>query len=116
MRERKPQAAVPVAHLHRLAKNGAEERRCQRPAARALGDDFAGAQEERMREARRDFLDVMRDENQARCVTGFRHRVDEREKVLAGDRVETGAWFVEDEQAWRGNKRARDEDALPFSL
>lgn len=63
-----------------------------------------------------DFLDVMGDEDEG-GATGCPAQVfDELKKVFAGDRVKSGAGFVEDEELGAGHEGAGDEDPLPFAL
>lgn len=60
-----------------------------------------------MRERRHDFLDVVGHQHQRGRISLARERVDELQKFLTRHGIETGARFVEDEQAGTGHERAR---------
>ena len=69
-----------------------------------------------MGERGHDFLDMMGDKNEG---GGFRlaaEAVEELEKLFAGNGVEAGAGFVEDEEFRFGHQGAADENALAFAL
>src|SRR5438874_13245649 len=59
---------------------------------------------------------MVRDEDQRRRTAPGAEPLNEIKKVLAGHRIEAGARFVEDEQAWFCHERTADEHTLAFAL
>ena len=115
-RKAKTVTAGAAAQAERHTEGGAKPGVCKGGAAGAGGDHAAGAKQESVREAREDFLDVVRDENEGGAVFAAGETAEKSEKILAGDRIEAGAGFVEDEQARTGHQGAGDENALAFAL
>ena len=109
-------AARAAQKTERRAEGEAELAGGERGGARAGGDDAAGAEQERVREAGKDFLDVVRDEDECGRVFAAREFFQEAQKILAGDGIEAGAGLIEDEQARPGHEGAGDKDALAFAL
>jgi len=100
----------------RCGKGFRKPRACQHTRAFAGRDDTTGAQQERVSEDRHDLLDVMRDKNQRGRAALRSEAFKKGEELLAGDRIETGARFIEDEQAGPCHQRTGDENALTFPL
>ena len=105
-----------MREAHRCAEDRGEIRRVERRGERTAGGDAAGLEQQRVREGRGDFFDVMRDEHERRRGGLAGEGFDEMKKLFARDRIEAGARFVQDEQLRFRHERARDEDALAFAL
>ena len=69
-----------------------------------------------MAEHRHDFLHVMRHQRERRRFLPATEPIEVLQEMLAGDRVETRAGFVENEDPWLGHQRAADDHALAFTL
>ena len=82
----------------------------------AGGVDAAGAEEEGVGEKGDDFLDVVGDEDEGRRALFRAEAGEEAEEVFAGEGIEAGAGFVEDEEGRAGHEGAGDEDALALAL
>ena len=82
----------------------------------AGGEESSGAEEERVGEKRDDFLHVMGDEEERGRAALRAEALEKGEEVFAGEGIEPGAGFIEDEQRRAGHERAGDEDALAFAL
>ena len=105
-----------LAHLDLAAEESAEVARVEH-----LGDGPAAfrasfAQHQDMGEGGHDFLDVMGDEDE-RGRAGLDGEVfEEMEEILAGDRVESGAGLVENQEARAGHEGAGDGDRRALAL
>ena len=69
-----------------------------------------------MGEGRHNFFDVMSDEDESRGVGLAGKPVEKLKEFFAGNGIETGARFVEDEQLRFCHQCAADEDTLAFAL
>ncbi len=69
-----------------------------------------------MREGGHNFFDVMGDEDEGGSIGLAAEAVEELEKLFAGNGVEAGARFVEDEEFRIGHQGAANENALSFTL
>jgi len=63
-----------------------------------------------------DFVDVVRDEEKARCMALGAETLEEFQKMFSCGGIKSRARFVEDEQAWTSHEGAANEDALTFAL
>ena len=69
-----------------------------------------------MRKHGHNFLDVVRDEQERRRSPTTTEVFEESQKMDAGDRIESRAWFIKNQQ-WRiGHQRTADEHPLAFAL
>src|SRR5690625_146648 len=69
-----------------------------------------------MGDSRNNFLHMMGHEYQGRRVRRFRHLLKKVEKLLAGDRIESCARFVENKKRRISHQGAGNQNSLPFSL
>ena len=99
-----------------FAEGLAEEFRGQAAGERSGSDDGAGAEKKAVAEAIDDFLDVMGDEHERRGARLGGETSEELEEMFAGDGIESGAGFVEDQESGIGHQGAADEDPLAFAL
>ena len=105
-----------LVKLDGCAEGGGEVFRGEDGFPGAGGEGASGAEEERVGEEGDDFLDMVGDEDEGGGVALFREEAEEVEKVFAGDGVESGARFIEEEEAQTGHEGTADEDALAFAL
>ena len=80
------------------------------------GEEAAGVEEEGVGEEGDDFLDVVGDEDEGGGAAFRAEALEEGEEVFAGEGIEAGAGFVEDEEGRARHECAGDEDALAFAL
>jgi hypothetical protein len=84
-------------------------------ALQAGGVDLAVFEQEAVGDAGEDFFDVMGDHDEGRGVR-FAARLHPLKVMLAGDGIEAGAGFVEDEDGEFGHQGAADEHFLFLAL
>ena len=99
MRETEGEASVAVLEAHGFGKDPGEVGGGEHLPAGPGGEGASAAEQQGMGESRGDFLDVVGDEDEAGSGRVAGEGVDEGEEAFAGDRVEAGAGFVEDEEA-----------------
>ena len=63
-----------------------------------------------------DFIHMVGDEDQGGRIPAGAQALEEGEEMFARHGIESGAGFVENEQAGFGHERAADQDALAFPL
>ena len=83
---------------------------------RAGGEDAAVFEEEAVGDGGEDFLDVMGDHDEGRGLRPGGEGLHPLQILLAGDGIEAGAGFVEDEHFEFGHQGAADEHFLLLSL
>lgn len=85
------------------------------PFGGAVRRNVAFAQNDGLSETGDDLLHVVRHQDQ-RGNGALAEAFQEPEESFAGDGIQSGAGFVEDQNVWPGHERAGDEDALSFAL
>src|SRR2546425_4374595 len=82
----------------------------------AVRQNRARFQEERVTEYRHDFLHVVRHQCERGRLFSATEAIEELQEMLAGNRVESRAGFVENQYLWIGHQRAADDHTLAFTL
>jgi hypothetical protein len=89
---------------------------CDRRVNRPLRDHPAFAKQHGMARRWRQLFEMVRNEHSGKGGLGDRQRPERGDQRLPSREIETGRWFVEQQQRRIGHQRSGDTDPLPFTL
>lgn len=113
---RQPGSPVLPTNVHGSLEKGRQVFAGQHVARIPLGENSAAPDQQSSVEDREDLLDMMRDEQDRRCIRFFRQLADAGQERFPGQKIESVRRFVQDQEPGRRHQRPGDENFLLLAL